>query len=166
MINGWPNAEENGSTPEVLQAQLADVGMELEIIPVPDFPTLASYLVPKEADIFLEIWTNTSPSPCLMPRFGFYGGGEEPNIWQAILSPTFVGFEEVNEEIDNCSAATSQEESAQWASEALHTIFDEARTAVGLVGLYQTWATTDNVVDFNPHPIQGYLRWEDTQLAE
>jgi peptide/nickel transport system substrate-binding protein len=165
MVNGWPNAEENGSTPEVLQSQLAEVGIEIVIIPVADFPTLANYLIPKEADIFLEIWTNTSPSPCLMPRFGFYGGGEEPNIWQAVLSPAFAGFEDVNEEIDNCSASTSQEEASQWASEALHTIFDEARTSIGLVGLYQTWATTDEVTGFIPHPIQGYVRWEAIDLV-
>ncbi len=166
MVNGWPNAEENGSTPEVLQSQLGEVGIELEIIPVADFPTLANYLIPKEADIFLEIWTNTSPSPCLMPRFGFYGGGEEPNIWQAIMSPAFVGFEDINEELDNCSTSISQQEASQWASEALHTIFDEARTAIGLVGLYQTWATTDEVVGFTPHPIQGYVRWESIQLVD
>ena len=166
MVNGWPNAVENGSVPEVLQAQLAEVGIEMEIVPVPDFPTLASYLVPKTADIFLEIWTSTNPDPCQIPNFGFYGGGEEPNIWQAILSPAFAGFEEVNEEIENCRASTTQDEAKMWTAEVLHTVFDQARTAIGLVGLYQTWATTDEVSSFTPHPVEGYVRWEDTQLAE
>lgn len=166
LVNGWPNAAENGSVPEVLQTQFAAAGIELEIIPVPDFPSLASYLTPKETDMLLEIWTNTSPSPCLIPRFGFYGGEEEPNIWQAILSPAFIGFEEINEEMDNCSASTTQPEASRWAAEALHTVFDEARTSIGLVGLYRTWATTDNVTAFETHPIQGYVRWYLTEVEE
>ncbi len=166
MVNGWPNAVENGSTPEVLQSQLGEVGIELEIIPVPDFPTLNSYLTPKTADIFLEIWTSTNPDPCQIPNFGFYGGGESPNLWQAIMSPAFVGFPEVNEQIENCRASTSQEEASMWASQALHTIFDQARTSIGLVGLFQTWATTDNIASFSAHPVEGHVRWDEIQFAE
>ena len=150
---------------EVLQAQFLEAGIELEIIPVPDFASLAGYLTPKEFDMLLETWTNTSPSPCLMPRFGFYGGEAEPNLWQLAMSPTFIGFEEINTELDNCSASMTQPEASEWAAEALHTVFDEARTAIGLVGLYRTWATTDRVVAFEPHPIHGYVQWHLTELG-
>ena len=166
VVVGWPNAVENGSVPEVLQSQLAEVGIDIEIVPVPDFPTLASYLVPKEADMFMEIWTSTNPDPCQIPNFGFYGGGEEPNMCQAILSPAFAVFEEVNEQIENCKASTSQDEAKMWAAETSHTVFDKARTAIGLVGLYQTWATTDEGSSISPHPVDGYVLWEETQLAD
>ncbi len=164
LINGWPNAAENGAIPEVLQSQLAEVGIELEIIPVADFASYATYLIPKEADIFLNTWTNTAPSPCLMPTFGMYGP-EEPNLWQSLHSPVFVGFEEINTELDNCSAATTQEEAERWAAEAIHTAMDEARTTISLVGLYRVWATSNNVAEFVPHPVQSYVRWEWTRLA-
>ncbi len=165
LINGWPNAAENEPIPEVLQSQLADVGIELEIIPVADFASYATYLIPKEADLFLNTWTNTAPTPCLMPTFGFYGGAE-PNLWQALHSPALIGFEEINEELDACAAATEQEEAQKWAAEAIHTAMDEARATISLVGLYRVWATTANVVEFPAHPVQGYVRWEWTRLAD
>lgn len=165
LINGWPSAAENGPIPEVVQAQWAEIGIELEIIPVADFASYATYLIPREADIFLNTWTNTAPTPCMMPTFGFYGP-EEPNLWQALHSPAYVGFEEINTELDNCAAATVQADAEKWAAEAIHTVMDEAHVSISLVGLYRVWATTDNVVEFVPHPVQGYVRWEWTKLAD
>lgn len=165
LINGWPNAAENGPIPEVLQSQLAKVGIGLEIIPVADFGSYATYLIPREADIFLNTWTNTAPSPCLMPTFGMYGP-EEPNLWQALHSPVYAGFDEINEELDNCSGALLQEDAERWAAEAIHTAMDEARTTITLVGLFRVWATSGDVTTFVPHPVQSYVRWEHTVLAD
>ncbi|MDX1435820.1 MAG: ABC transporter substrate-binding protein [Anaerolineales bacterium] len=166
LVNGWPSAAENGDVPEVLQSQLAEVGIGIEIIPVQDFSSYATYLIPKEADIFLNTWTNTAPSPCQIPTFGFLFP-EEPNLWQSLHSPGFVGYgDEINEELTNCSSSTVQADAENWAAEALHTVMDEARTSISLLGLSRIWATTNDVVEFVPHPVQGYVRWELTQLAD
>ncbi len=159
MVNGYPNAAENGAVPEVLQAQWAAVGIELEIINVNDWPSLSTYLTTRTADIFLETWTNTAPAPCMIPTWGFYYG-ETTNVWQAIMSPAIVGFPEINEEIDNCSSSLTQADAERWAAEAIHTIMDEARTSISLFGIYNSWAAGPQVLSFAAHPVHSQVRWE------
>ncbi len=165
LVNGYPNAQENGPVPEVLQAQWADVGIELEIVNVSDWPGLSSYLSTKTADIFLETWTNTAPAPCMIPTWGFYLG-ENTNFWQGIMSPAHVGYPEINEKIDNCSSALTQSEAERWAAEAIHTIMDEARTSISLFGIYNSWATGPRVENFMAHPVHDQIRWDMTVLSE
>jgi hypothetical protein len=101
----------------------------------------------------------------MIPTWGFYNS-ENPNFWQAIMSPAHVGFPEINEEIDNCASALRQEDAEMWAAEAIHTIMDEARTAITLFGIYNSWAAGPRVVSFVPHPVHDQVRWQLTELAD
>jgi peptide/nickel transport system substrate-binding protein len=165
IVNGYPNAEENGPVPEVLQAHWAEVGIDLEIINVSDWPGLSSYLSTRTADMFLETWTNTAPAPCMIPTWGFYLG-ESTNFWQAMMAPAHVGYTEYNDEVDSCSSALTQAEAERWAAEAVHTVIDEARTSISLFGIYNSWAASTRVVSFAAHPVHSQVRWDTTVLAD
>ena len=165
IVNGYPNAQENGPVPEVLQAQWGAVGIETEIINVSDWAGLSSYLSTKTADIFLETWTNTAPAPCMIPNWGFYMG-EKTNFWQGMMSPALVDYPEINDEIDACFGATVQADAEMWAAEAIHTIMDEARTSISLFGIFNSWATGPRVESFSPHPVHDQVRWDLTVMNE
>jgi ABC-type transport system substrate-binding protein len=164
IVNGYPNSEENGPVPEVLQAQWAEVGIELEIINVSDWGSYSSYLSPRAADIFLETWTNTAPAPCMIPNWGF-NYSDNNNFWQGMMSPALVGFPEITDEINNCFSATTQAEAERWAAEAIHTIMDEARTSITLFGIYNTWAAGSHISNLPAHPVHDQIRWELTELG-
>jgi hypothetical protein len=65
----------------------------------------------------------------------------------------------VSDELDNCTAASETEEAARWAAEAVHTIVDEARTEIPMVGIYRIWGTRDCVTGFQPHPVFVFIEW-------
>jgi len=165
IVNGYPNANENGPVPVVLQAQWAELGIELEIVNVPDWAGLSSYLNSREADMFLETWSNTSPAPCMVPTWGFYLG-ENTNLWQPMMSPMVVGYDNYNELVDNCGSATVYADTQRWAAEAIHIVIDEARTSITMFGIYNSWAAGPQVLEFAPHPDQGLVRYDTTVLAD
>jgi hypothetical protein len=97
--------------------------------------------------------------------WGFYMG-ENPNLWQPMMSPVLAGYDGYNELVDNCNAATVYDDAQRWAAEAVHTVIDEARTSISLFGIYLSWATSDRVVEFPAHPEGGLVSWNDTVLAD
>jgi peptide/nickel transport system substrate-binding protein len=159
MVSGFPTCADNGQSPEVVQAQLRRVGIETTLTCVPDYPAYDELLIAKEGDLWVEIGNQNSASPCFLPLFLFYGREEAPNEWQAAFGPALVGFEEVSDELDNCTAASETEEAARWAAEAVHTIVDEARTEIPMVGIYRIWGTRDCVTGFQPHPVFVFIEW-------
>ncbi len=165
MINGFPTCEDNGQTAEVVQAQLAEVGIDITITCIPDYATYETRLADLEGDLFLEIGNQNSASICFLPFILFYGAGEDPNYWQVAFGPTNAGFPEINEELDNCNASVGNEEAAKWGAEAMHTIIDQARTEIVLAGIYRIWGTKDCVTDFVPHPVFVFVNWGQTSNA-
>jgi peptide/nickel transport system substrate-binding protein len=158
VMNGFPSAAANGTTGEVVQAMLREVGIDVQLTSIPDSATFYELLGGKQADAYIEQGNQNSASPCFLVYLLFYGSQEEPNSIQLAASPTFVGFPEVDEEIDNCRNSVDTGEAAMWAAEAFHTIVDEARTVTPLAGLYQTWGTSANVTGFEP-PAVAVMAW-------
>ncbi len=165
LIVGFPTATANRQTPEIIQAQLREVGIDLIIRSVPDTPTYEEWLMEKQGDLWLEIGNQNSTSPCFLPGFLYYGTDANPNIWQLAFAPGPAGWPTFDNEIDGCNAASNSAEAALHAANAMHILIDEARAVIPLVGFYRIWFTNDNIQNFEPHPVFVMARWETVSVT-
>lgn len=165
LISGFPSGPDNRQTPEVLQAQLRDVGIDLKITTVPDVPNYESFLTDKQGDLWLETGNQNSASPCFNPRYLYYGRDANPNIYQLAFAPGQAGWSTFDDEADKCGTTSDATEAGQHAASAMHVLIDEARAVIPLVGLYQIWFTADNIQNFEPHPIFVMARWDTVSVV-
>lgn len=165
IVSGFPTANDNGQTPEIIQAQLAEVGIETTITAINDDIAYDERLTAQQGDLWVEIGNQNSASPCFLPFFLYYGGNAEPNNYQLAFAPTFAGVEGFDSEMEGCTGTFDPAEAASHAANAMHVLIDEARTALPLLGLYRIWATGDNVSNFDAHPIFAMIQWSDVTVA-
>ena len=71
MIVGFPNAEVHKPMPEFVQAQLRDVGIEVEIVQTPDTATYEARLATAEGDLWAEAGSQNDGNPCFLPDLLF-----------------------------------------------------------------------------------------------
>jgi ABC-type transport system substrate-binding protein len=165
LVVGFPSDVANGQTPEVLQAQLAEVGIDVVIKPVADTPTYEELLANRQGDMWLEIGNQHSSSPCFLGTILYYGQDTSPNPWPRAFAPGPAGWPDFDEEIERCNETLDAEGAALHAANAMHILIDQARVVVPLVGLYNIWFTSDEVQGFQPHPITSMARWEPVTLT-
>jgi peptide/nickel transport system substrate-binding protein len=163
LLNGYPSADRNGTTAEEIQAQLREVGIAVEIVNSPDTATTYEVLGNEVADMYVEQGNQNSASMCFLPYILFYGQ-EEPNVFAKAVSPYFVGYEDVNVELDNCQAAFDPNVAARWAAEAMHTVIDEAITEVPLAGIFRVWGLSDRVQGFTAPQVHVNIRYDTITL--
>jgi len=165
LITGFPTKIANKRTPEIIQVQLRAVGIDLKIISVPDTKAYEERLTTKQGDLWLEIGNQNSASPCFLPDFLYYGKDTDLNIWQLAFAPGSAGWPAFDDEIDSCNTVSNSAKAAMYAANAMHILIDEARAAIPLVGLYRIWFTSDNVQNFEPHPVFVMVRWDTVSIT-
>jgi peptide/nickel transport system substrate-binding protein len=164
LISGYPNALVHRQTPELIQAQLREVGIDLMVSTVPDTPTYEQRLADQRGDLWLEIGNQRTTSPCFLPDIMYFGGDETPNIWQLAFAPGPAGWPAFDDEMNGCNGTSNPAQAALHAANAMHILIDEARAAIPLVGLYNIWFTDDRVQGFTPHPITVMVRWDQVSI--
>lgn len=165
LVTGFPTGPDNRETPEVIQAQLREVGIALKLSAVSDTPTYEQRLMAKQGDLWLEVGNQNSASPCFLPSLLYYGKDANPNIYQLAFAPGLASWSAFDDEIDRCNASSSSAEAARHAANAMHILIDEARAVIPLVGIYHIWFTGDNIQNFEPHPIFGMVRWDTISVT-
>ncbi len=165
VIHQYPASSENGQVPQILKEQLKQVGVDLEIVTLSDYASMFGYFSSKEMDMVLENWTNGTPSPCYIMRYVFYYS-DNPNSWQSWVSPVIIGYDEILEELDNCTNSVEYADAQMWAAETAHTVVDESRVSIPLLATYQFWASGPRVKAMTPHPVFGFVRWELIELGD
>jgi ABC-type transport system substrate-binding protein len=165
LVAGFPDELANRQTPEVIRAQLLEVGIGVSISAVPDTSTYEQRLTEKQGDLWLEIGNQNSISPCFLPGFLYYANDPNPNIWQLAFAPGPAGWPAFDDQIDSCNLALEQSQAAFHAANAMHILIDEARIVIPLVGLYNLWFTNDQVQNFRPHPITTMVRWDSVAIT-
>ena len=164
FINGFPAGSENGTTAELLQAQLRQVGIDLKIVNTPDNPAYSARLENKQGDLFLEIGNQNSPSPCFLSSL-FYGRHPNPGPYARGFAPGPAGWPAYDDAIDACDGAPNIDEAAKQSANAIHVAVDEARVVIPLVGITRIYAARANVKDFTPHPVRLHVRWESLSVT-
>ncbi len=164
MVVGFPTPEIHRPMPEVVQAQLKQIGIELKIETVPDSASYSARLKAGTGDLWAELGNQNDANPCFLPDLLFYGKvapGKEPGDYQKLFAPG----EKFDAFIEGCRAAVSADDVAKNAAQAMHVIIDEEHIVVPVAGIFRIYALKDNVQGFVPHPSSTNQRFEPVFLG-
>lgn len=160
LVNGYPSADDHGSVPELIQAQLGEVGIEVEIVQTPDTATYEARLVSGEGDLWLEAGSQNDGNPCFLPDLLFATAPPDANPESAMYANAFAPGEEFDAFIEQCRTATSTEGVQEAAANAMNLLIDEQFVVVPLAGFYRILGVSSNVGDeFEAHPSGVNQRW-------
>jgi peptide/nickel transport system substrate-binding protein len=166
MVVGFPTAAVHTPMPEFVQAQLLDVGVELEIVQTPDTATYEARLAAGEGDIWAEIGSQNDGNPCFLPDLLFYtpqpGGDPESNAYGNAFAPG----EAFDAHIDDCRAAVETAEVQEAAAAAMKLLIDEEHVVIPIAGIYRIFAHNPSVQGFEAHPSGVNQRWSGVSVTE
>lgn len=165
MVVGYPSAEIHRPMPEFVQAQLRDVGIELQILQTPDSADYADTLTRGEGDLWAEVGNQPDADPCYLPTSLFSSpnpeGGPESNAYANAFAPG----PEFDAIVEECNQAATIEELQAAAGKALHLLIAEQHVVLPLAGVIRLYGASSKVVSFDPHPSQFVQRWDTTAVA-
>lgn len=165
MIVGYPSAEDHRAMPEFVQAQLRDVGIEVEIVQTPDTATYETRLAAGEGDLWAERGSQNDGNPCFLPDLLFSTPLPEGDPEAAMYGAAFAPGEAFDEFIGRCRSATSIEEVQEAAAGAMQVVIDDEFVVLPLAGTRQIYAASEMVADFSPHPSGINQRWTELSTS-
>jgi peptide/nickel transport system substrate-binding protein len=156
MVVGFPTAEIHKPMPELVQAQLREVGVEVKLATTPDTAAYEARLAAGEGDLWAEIGNQNDGNPCFLPDLLFYSRGVEHNDYAVLFAPgaKFDRFIEV------CRTATEAGRLQEAAAGAMHVLIDEEYIVIPVAGIFRIWGLRDRVQGFLPHPSSLNQRWD------
>lgn len=138
---GWP--EVSLSTFQVVQAQLGEVGMDVEIKHAPDFPTWSNYFQEQQFDLDIRVGNQNDANPSFIPVLIF----SERFAGTDVLAPG----EHYEEVVDEALEAETEEELQQAAAELMRILIHEDHIVVPLAGVHRIYGMTSDVELADPH---------------
>jgi peptide/nickel transport system substrate-binding protein len=162
FINGFPSASDHGAVPEFLQEQLRDVGIEIDIVKMPDTATYEDRLVSKEGDIWIEQGAQNDANPVFLPALLFWSVGLFGDIG---YQPLFAPGGEFDALIEKALASPDSEEVKSVVGEAMHVLIDEEAVVIPLAGIYRINVVSDTVEGFQTQPSRLQIRFDDVSMT-
>lgn len=157
LINGFPDPEAHGPIPELLQAQLAEVGIGVEIVKTADTAAYSERLNAGEGDLWLEQGGQNNASPTFFPALLFttedVSGSTEG--YHALFSPG----ERYDQVIGRAVATPNPEKAKQLTAQALQILIDETAIVLPLAGTRAVYGLTADIQGFQPAPSELHQRF-------
>lgn len=167
LVSGYPSASDHGSVPELIQAQLAEVGIAVEIVQTPDTATYEARLLALEGDLWLEAGSQNDGNPCFLPDLLFTTPAPDADPESALYGAAFAPGEAFDTFIEECRTATSTEGVQEAAASAMNLLIDEEFVVVPLAGFYRIMGVSANVDEaFEAHPSGVNQRWTSLNVTE
>lgn len=160
MIVGFPNPEVHKPLPEIVQAQLKEVGIELKIELTPDTATYSERMKNGQGDLWVELGNQNDANPCFLPNLLFRTDGAAQN-YAKLFSPG----KEFDALMDTCQTATDPKEVQQAAADGMKIVIDQANAVLPVAGVFRTYAHSDRVQGFVAHPSFTNQGWWSVSLA-
>lgn len=162
LVSGFPTATVNRPAPLFLQEQFREVGIELEIVEVPDTPSFGALIEAAEGDLFLETGNQNDGNPAFLPLFVYTGPGGYAG--RSLSEPSEGGYREaIGAALESPS---SLEVMREHVAEGLQVLVDEQVTVIPLAGIFRIYAMTDKVAGFEPHGSFSHQKWHTVRLQE
>lgn len=162
IVSGFPSAEDLRPVPEYLQAQLSELGIEVEVVETPDSATFYERMAQGEGDLWLEEGNQNDADVGFNLRLyntreECAGGGSLSRI--AGPGSTYNDLA--------CSTRTVEEpeEARRITADALSILIDDRTNVIPLVGIYRIYALDPSVNGFTPHPAFVHVRWGDVSFG-
>ena len=159
MVVGYPSAEIHRSAPELVQAQLRDVGIGVEIVQTPDTATYETRLAAGEGDLWIEAGSQNDANPCFLPDLLFSTPDPDGDPEAAMYGTAFAPGPAFDEFIGQCRSATSTEAVQEAAAGAMRVVIDDEFVVLPLTGTRQIYGVSPAVQGFEPHPSRLNQRW-------
>jgi peptide/nickel transport system substrate-binding protein len=168
LINGYGTAADHEGVPEVIQAQLADIGVEIEIVETPDTATYEQRLAVGEGDLWLEAGSQNDANPAFLPDLLFHtpaeGGDPEATMYGRAFAPGAA----FDEQITIAREAVDKAQVQEAAARAMNVVINEERVVIPLCGFYRINGASSaiNVDAFEMHSSGVNQRWTSVETAE
>ncbi len=175
LVNGFPSAEEHGDIAEFVQAQLGEVGIEVDIIVASDTGAYEERLDAAQGDLWLERGNQNDANPAFLPALLFWEEGLFGNLgYQPLFAPGWppedpeprIGDGSFDETVVEALAAETNEEVKELTAEAMHLLIDEHAIVIPLAGLVRPLAYRDGVEGLTAHPSGIQIRFDGISLPE
>lgn len=173
LVSGFPSDQAHGNVPEFLQAQLADVGIEVEILTAPDSETYRELLNAQNGDLYLERGNQNDANPAFLPGLLFWSEGLFGNIgYQPLFAtrwppdaPLRIGDGTFDETIVAALATPDPEEVKHLSAEAMSLLVDTHAIVLPLAGLIRPHAVRAGVEGLAAHPSGVQVQYDDAFIA-
>jgi peptide/nickel transport system substrate-binding protein len=162
MVVGFPSPDIHTPMPEVVQAQLRRVGIELRIARTPDNASYQARVRTGDGDLWAEAGGQNDGNPCFLPDLLFYSGGSAPPSSYARL---FAPGPPLDRFVEACRSAVESQDVQRDAAAAMRVLVDEEFVVLPLAGTYRVWGLSDAVRGFTPHPSSLSQRWDSVWLG-
>jgi peptide/nickel transport system substrate-binding protein len=165
MIVGFPSASVHIPMPEFVQAQMREVGVELEIVQTPDTATYQNRLTAGTGDLWAEIGSQNDGNPCFLPDLLFSspesGGDPESTAYGRAFAPGKA----FDAHIDDCRSAVTTEAVQAAAAAAMKILIDEEHVVIPIAGIYRIFGLNQKVHGFEAHPSDVNQTWAGVSVA-
>lgn len=166
VINGYSTAADHGSVPELIQAQLREVGIEVEIIQTPDTATYEQRLGVGEGDLWLEVGSQNDGNPSFLPELLFSTPVEGGDPESTAYGRAFAPGEAFDAAITRSREAVDIAEVQEAAAEAMNIVINDARVVTPLCGFYRIIGHSDAISAFDLHASGVNQRWTSLRMGE
>lgn len=147
--------------PELVKAQLEEIGIDLTLDISSDSSIYFDRLGNGEGDLFAEVGNQNDANPIFLGAiftgvqpggFGSYGAAFGPEgAYDDAFREAFT--------------TPDTERVRELAATAMHVAVDEYIAAVPIAGIYRIWGLSDRVQGFVPHPSSANQKWDAVWLA-
>jgi peptide/nickel transport system substrate-binding protein len=166
IINGYGTAADHGSVPELIQAQLKDIGIDLEIIQTPDTATYEQRLSVGEGDLWLESGSQNDGNPAFLPGLLFSSPEKDGDPESTMYGRAFAPGKEFDTAITTSREAATIAEVQAAAGKAMNIVINEARIVTPLCGFYRLVGHNAIIASFELHASGVNQRWTSLTVAE
>jgi peptide/nickel transport system substrate-binding protein len=166
LINGYGTAADHGSVPEVIQAQLKQIGVEVEIVQTPDTATYEQRLAVGEGDLWLEAGSQNDGNPAFLPDLLFTSPPEDGDPEATMYGRAFAPGAAFDEQITIAREAVETAEVQEAAAKAMNVVINEAKVVVPLCGFYRLNGASSAIAGFDLHASGVNQRWVSLKASE
>lgn len=154
MVNGYPPIDLREPMPELVQAQLRDIGVEVQIVETAELGSYTERLENGQGDIFLERVSQNDANPA------FFGAGFFSSASTGPYARWFAAGDAFDELIAASLAAPDRDDATQRAAEAMDLAIDEEAVVVPVAATYWLFVMKDDVDGFVLHGSARHVRWD------
>jgi peptide/nickel transport system substrate-binding protein len=161
FVSGFPSAEVHRPVPEIVQAQLAEVGFEVEVLETGETASYHDLLKEGKGDLWIETGNQNNADPTFLPYLVHHTDG----YYSSALGYRFTVGEKFDALMDQARETPDIDECTRLTANALHVLIDEEAVAIPVASHYQIWAARDNVTGFVAYPSRvNQHNWNEVSL--
>lgn len=138
---------------QFLQAQVREVGIDLDLQRAPDAAAYGERIDAGEFDLDINYWNQNDADPARIVNIFWYSGRDNARV--RLTGPGG----EFDDRVEDALAAPESEDAARFAAEAMTILVEETATAIPLTSFPFAYGLRDDVAGFDPHPSVNDMGW-------